>query len=322
MKNYTSSLVLHDPDIFEGAPACCRFSEPIQFRESFGPIRNYQDYRQKTSLGFDIMSNSSVVICGIARDCEKALINPMIPITEKLISFFRDYRIIMYENDSKMSSGDNTAEVLKEWGEKHDGKSHIVCENLNQKRPTGIRPARPTILGELRDKYLKHIMENMSDIDYMIVIDWDFKIRPWSGYSINGIANSLGNGHEINWGAFVSHGIFKSTMYWDTFAHMEPGRKTRYDRRNQGTVRRKYREMKIGDPICRVGSAFNGLGIYKVDSLFKCFDKYGYNLYSDGQDKQDQMINNYHYSENCNLHHKLNSVECPVFFNPSQTVIY
>ena len=80
--------------------------------------------------------------------------------------------------------------------------------------------------------------------------------------------------------------------------------------------------MKIGDPICRVGSAFNGLGIYKVDSLFKCFDKYGYNLYSDGQDKQDQMINNYHYSENCNLHHKLNSVECPVFFNPSQTVIY
>ena len=113
MKKYTSSLALHDPDIFEGAPACCRFSEPIQFRESFGPIRNYQDYRQKTSLGFDIMSNSSVVICGIARDCEKALINPMIPITEKLISFFRDYRIIMYENDSKMSSGDNTAEVLK-----------------------------------------------------------------------------------------------------------------------------------------------------------------------------------------------------------------
>ena len=50
---------------------------------------------------------SSIIVCGIVRDAGKGLKNN-IPVIDELCSYFKDYRIYVYENDSK----DDTKELL------------------------------------------------------------------------------------------------------------------------------------------------------------------------------------------------------------------
>ena len=64
--------------------------------------------------GFDFMSKSTVAICGIARDCSDQL-SQLIPRLEALGDQFKEYKIIVVENDSR----DNTQEVISSWADKN-----------------------------------------------------------------------------------------------------------------------------------------------------------------------------------------------------------
>jgi len=62
------------------------------------------------------MSHSSVAVCSIVRDCNKALKHNIHTI-EQLRSYFRQSLVIVFENDSK----DGTKETLLKWKESSDG---------------------------------------------------------------------------------------------------------------------------------------------------------------------------------------------------------
>ena len=66
-------------------------------------------------------SKSKVVICGLARNIEK-LFNILKERLEKTGSYFLDYKIVLFENNSN----DNTRNLLKKWS--NDNKNVILLE--------------------------------------------------------------------------------------------------------------------------------------------------------------------------------------------------
>ena len=66
------------------------------------------------------IEESSIIICSIVRDAEKGL-KKNIPVIKELCKHFRDYQIIVYENDST----DDTKTLLQKWME--EDKQHVVA---------------------------------------------------------------------------------------------------------------------------------------------------------------------------------------------------
>ena len=83
-----------------------------KFPESLYPCdeETQQDYNIKVIGGRQKMAESTVVICGIARDVSKNVMATLARI-ERLGKMFLDYRVVIYENDST----DGTDVILKEW---------------------------------------------------------------------------------------------------------------------------------------------------------------------------------------------------------------
>ena len=71
--------------------------------------------------GLEHMSASSVVICGIARDCSSQLFK-LIPKLETLGDIFKSYKVVVIENDSV----DDTAEVVLAWAAKNQNVTSVL----------------------------------------------------------------------------------------------------------------------------------------------------------------------------------------------------
>ncbi|MEK6733977.1 MAG: hypothetical protein AABY27_02585, partial [Pseudomonadota bacterium] len=143
-------------------------------------------------MGKNEMSKHKVIFAGIARDNLKDL-----PTTIKhiyfLSSFFKDYRIVIFENDSK----DGTKQAFETWMEK-DKKVKILSKTYGIKK----RPNHK-FLADARNEYLQEIKE-YEDFDLVIMLDMDMshgvdargnfdsfsKINDWDMVCSNGISNS------------------------------------------------------------------------------------------------------------------------------------
>ena len=276
------------------------------------------DYYKTVDAGFTKMKERKFAICGIARDCEGALKEIMIPRVEELISHVGDYHICIFENDSKISSGDDTAKVLQEWGSKHQDKSHIVCEELNIQRVGGTSSKRTNNLAIHRNKYLTYIYENFRHFDYMVVFDWDLT----HGFSINGIAHSIETfDHVDKWGAITATAVNGRYQYYDAFTYREVGNFAKYN----GKILRASRVhggRKIGSDIVRIGSGFNALTIYDMKALCDTVDKQGP---ASGNGHSKQFGNLYGDNINCEhvrVHAALDKCGYSVWLNPSLVVHY
>ena len=307
----------------------------IRFRDEFPDLFNVDEhyfendrgmddkrleYYRAVDSGFKLMRDKSFVICGIARDCENSLREVTIPFVEELIPYIGDYFIHIYENDSKKSSGDDTAGVLREWEKQHEGKSHMVCEELDLSRIGGSRPNRTNILAEHRNKVLNYVHNNLRSFDYMMVLDWDM-----GAMSLNGIAHSINALNEIDdAAAMTAMGVMEKNNeyigYWDTLAYR--GGRSMRDR--WSTVRSQARShcyRKIGSHLCKIGSGFNGIAIYDMKKLCDAIDqnidsplsqRFG-NIYGNGADRCAGHVN---------LHHSLLDCGYSVWLNPSLVTYY
>ena len=56
------------------------------------------------------LNKYTLVVCSIVRNAERGLVKN-IPIIEEVCKHFKNYKIVVYENDST----DNTKSILKEW---------------------------------------------------------------------------------------------------------------------------------------------------------------------------------------------------------------
>jgi len=232
-------------------------------------------FTQKTiKEGKKRMKNSNVLIVGLGRDIDQILpysIHRLKDLTKR----FKDYRIILYENDSE----DNTLIILKLWADE-DKKVIILSEDLLEEKAVsygGISYDRFEKMAYFRNKCLEEVKKpKYKDFDYVIVVDLDLL----GGFSVDGISSSFG---YDNWDMIAANGCgfirFATTGaldYYDQLAYRDKkGRRIRgfcvddiCKNAKSFTPNPSY---NITDTILYpVTSAFGGLAIYRREIFDIC----------------------------------------------------
>lgn len=144
----------------------------------------YFDFFEQTFSSMKHSQNETIIFTGLCQDHGKDIMNVWMPRIQELSQYFKDYRVIIVENDSN----DNTREHLLREAEKND-KVIILCDDekpensrkcqLNfrsvassEEKETRLA-ARVNILGKCRQVYWNYIRKHYDDFDYMCVLDWD-----------------------------------------------------------------------------------------------------------------------------------------------------
>lgn len=216
--------------------------------------------------------NTTIIICSIVRNAEKGLIRN-IPIINELCESFKDYRIIVYENDST----DKTKEILRKWNSENPDKIHI---SINDTDATPTIPSSKTTeanpffcrqriekMARLRNKYMDYVNRQAWKADYLMVVDLDV-----AQLYLQGILSSFHS--SVNWDAVTAFGYSTSPKlkrrYHDTYAL------TVWGDENEAQTESKIKlwadrlgNLKKTDEWIKIYSAFGGLAIYKFEAINK-----------------------------------------------------
>jgi hypothetical protein len=222
------------------------------------PLRA-SEYYARVEAGRLRMKDQKIVITGLARNIAPVLGKTMARI-ERTGQMFRDYRVVIFENDSK----DNTAEQLNGWSKINSRVTAISEERLDPINPGKRCLDRATRMATYRNKYREHINAHLTDYDSVMVIDLDLP----GGWSYDGIANSFGQ--ETEWDFVGSNGIiFKDyegvqgrQLYYDAWAFRSKGRWE-----PMHAIKVNPLNWPRGEPLFPVNSCFGGLGIYKMEAM-------------------------------------------------------
>lgn len=235
---------------------------------------------ERVEIGRQRASEQRIVIAGLAMNISERASN-QVKRAGLIGAFFKDYRVVVFENDST----DGTREVIEEIS-KSDHHVELVpcCDmgscgcNLGEKRATENAPSRIEKMALYRNKLLTHILARYSDYEYVLMVDLDAE-----GYvSLDGLFHTLS---YDKWDAIASNGQFPlpssfgfSTATYDGLAYLD--RDDEYDvpDRNASSVvfpwvKQNYRVMthsglfKRDTSLVPVKSAFNGAAIYRLNRL-------------------------------------------------------
>lgn len=260
----SSSLSLYTPP--EGFPTQERYKEECD---------------HITADGFKIMKRSTVVICALLRDVADRL--PQIrKRSESVGRRFKDYRILIVENDSS----DGTRRLLKEWRENNPKVIILGC-GINSGEDTchlniaktktighGVNTGRIEKMTYLRNIYLGHVQRYLSHFDYCIA--WDLDII--GTVYLDGIANSLGQLKLSKYkdaDGMCAYGIYQwgpLTVYYDTYAHLDEGDKFHIDSKPLHDLKKGLgTQYRRGTPPKKVVSCFGGFTLYRTPSLMEKF---------------------------------------------------
>lgn len=217
------------------------------------------------------MKDNTIIICSIVRDAAEGL-KRNIPVINNLCKEFKDYQIIVYENDSQ----DDTKEILQAWSKTNPEHIHV---SLNMTDPAGTIPnvvskvganrffchKRIDKMARIRNNYMDYIEQHNWNADYLMVVDLDV-----AQLYLQPIINTLLE--EKEWDAICAYGYSLSPSfkhrYHDTYAL------TKWEERDMvqtekiifGTNRTFDLYYKTKDWI-RVASAFGGLAIYRFSAI-------------------------------------------------------
>jgi hypothetical protein len=255
-----------------------------------------QEYERRVILGRERMSRATAVFCGLARDVREALPGMSARI-EQLGAALRDYRVVIYESDSR----DGTLGYLWAW-QQENPRVDVLSDMLGKQRWGQVQDRERMIhMADCRNRYLAHALREYAEYQYLIVLDTDLP----EGFSYDGVANTFGqDGWDVvgsNGLLFHSYGSYsRAPMFFDAWAFRRPGEThvQPYAVVNQLSFRR-------GDPLVPVWSCFGGLAIYRME----CFR--GGTRYGDND------------CEHVVLHQRLREQGFDrQFLNPSQMVLY
>ncbi len=192
-----------------------------------------------------------VLICGVCKDIESA-VPYVIENAELLGTYFSDYRVIIYENNS----ADNTAILLTEWAKRNKNVifvSEILDDISSISRTENIARARNKVLDIIKDEYAEY--------EYLINVDLDFQCA----WPIDEILKTIKS--QKKWDCVSANGLWRN-IYWDRYAYR--------------SKKHPFGPELIGDdwwgtfhPLFSVGgeewlpvySAFGGLAIYKTATV-------------------------------------------------------
>jgi hypothetical protein len=254
-------------------------------------------YADRVETGRERMRSHQVVICGLARDVRHWLPRTRARI-EHLGAMFRDYAVVLYENDSQ----DDTVAYLRDW-QRANPRVHILSESLGYPRyPQARDLERAARLALYRNRYRDHVVEEFGHYDYAVVVDTDLR----GGWSYDGVAHTFG---QTDWDFVGSYGVLprvsdgppvrRHLVHFDAWAFRDMGHR-------QPHVGHEINRMVLhrGEPLLRVWSCFGGLGVYRMS----CFHAARYA----GGD-----------CEHVQFHGALHEAGLErLFLNPSQIVVY
>ena len=240
------------------------------------------------------MRRSRAVICGLARDVAGALAST-IRAVEELGQMFADYRVIIFENDSR----DGTNELLTAWSGDNP-RVRILSELLRHPINRPVRCLqRAARMASYRNRYLAELDRAFADFDYAIVVDTDLG----GDWNTNGLATSFS---YPDWDFVGAYGILQIRMgrqrvpvHYDAWAYRAAGNFTPLSTKEVNQML-----LEVRNDLHPVSSCFGGLGIYRMPVLLS-----GY--YS-GED-----------CEHVTLHRRLHAAGYDrMFLNSAQTTNY
>lgn len=211
------------------------------------------------------------LICGVCRSIEKVFPTTVMQM-EKMGLLFDDFRILIYENNSK----DRTKELLYAWAKKNpkvwfktETLTRVDQSNLTVNSIFGFGSTRVEKIARARNIVLqKALSKEYDDFDYIIWYDMDFQ----EPFAMDGMIEVIQS--EKEWDAVFANGLIDSDKrYWDKYAFRNEA--FLFGPELLGSI--FWEEMPLFNyhfdeegPWIPVFSAFSGLGIYKREALKGC----------------------------------------------------
>jgi hypothetical protein len=265
-----------------------------------------------------LLNDSSIIVCSIVRNAENGL-KKNIPVINALCDEAKDYKIVVYENDSK----DNTKLILKNWSvDRGPEKVHILLNDniisnktIPLSKEVSCNPffssKRIEKMVYLRNQYISYIKKMNWEADYVIIVDLDvealFLENILSSFSLN-----------IDWDAITAYGYSLSPSwkkrYHDTYALVEfgNGEESQTEQKIKDLAS-KYGKLKYDDSPIRVFSAFGGLAIYRYEAI----KDVNYQLIFNNDDRVEV------YCEHYSIYYQMNKMGYDrIFINPGMYLKY
>lgn len=247
----SSSLSLYTPDSFS--------------------IVNPEQYHSLKNLGSEYAKTQRLVIAGMLRNAR-----PRLPEIEKRVErlggLFRDYRVLIVENDST----DGTREYLLKWASRNPkvvvlgcGRNAPECKlNLKSTEGHSVYRSRIEKMAYLRNLYLGEICQRLRNFDYLAV--WDMDII--GSVYLDGVANTMGHfAQDPKLDAMCAYGIYQwgpLKLYYDTYATIEKGDNFHVDSKTIHDLEKGLgMQFQRGQSPQQVVSCFSGFTLYRVPAV-------------------------------------------------------
>ena len=225
---------------------------------------------------------TDVLFCGIVRNGDRYLERNLQRLKHSA-SFFREYKMFIYENNST----DNTKDILKEYEQINEYNLEVLSEDIEDAdyKIHDDTFNRCTKIANARNKYMDVVKEDASKFPATVIVDLDL-IGGWSYEGLyTNVVHLLNNALLNNFAGITAYGaITSNTPNWtkidlesvppkeycmyDSFAfrplewfqnEKDSGEIKGLDKETQAS----YNNIKRPDGNSVVGSNFGGLGIYK-----------------------------------------------------------
>jgi hypothetical protein len=252
-----------------------------------------------------LMSQYSVVIAGCCRNVEKYIVKNL-EIIDAIGTQFKNYQVIIYENDSI----DKTRQLLVQ--NKKDNCDYIFEDNVDIK-------SRTERIAHCRNKILEHINNNYGSLDYFLLLDLDdvlasgklvdtikycflYKPEQWDAM----FANCSDKYYDIY--ALRMNG-YLTTCCWNDFNKLRilgVNHTTAYNE----CVNKYIINYPENKKLMKVISAFGGAGLYKLKSISDA----KYNGYEPSH--LDNMI-----CEHVPFNKELYDKGCKLYINPKMLIM-
>lgn len=217
-----------------------------------------------------VLKESTLIVCSIVRDAEHSL-KVNIPVIDALCRYFKDYRIVVYENDSK----DKTKLLLNQWADKDRQRIHVLLNDndrsktIPKKGNVACNPffsrKRISKMVNLRNQYMEYVEKQGWHSDYLIVVDLDV-----AHLYVSPIIEAMSDNRE--WDVLTAFGFslspYLTRRYHDGYALTRLGEEnTPQTEEMIYSIPKILGKLKPCDDWLKVYSAFGGLAIYKYDAI-------------------------------------------------------
>mmetsp|Transcript_15547 Transcript_15547/g.29316 ORF Transcript_15547/g.29316 Transcript_15547/m.29316 type:complete len:1043 (+) Transcript_15547:169-3297(+) len=219
----------------------------------------------------------TVIIGGIARDISPSQIQAIVPKMKQLGEAFKDYHILVYENNSDDESKNSWRDTLSTLGD----HATFVNETIKYRCPK-TRKCTETIAAA-RNKFMNLAQNDIKDkntgssYDYVIVTDLDGVCGgqdPKISYNITVFHEAFA--HPSKWDALS----FRTRPYWDRWAFRHPdvmpynmwyGQNKKKNKIKSVEDMERYIEKLDPNQFHDVESAFMMMSIYRMNATKDCF---------------------------------------------------